>query len=229
MYTISANQHQWVENILLISSLICIAFAIFYFSIARNKQQNSLSLQFIGAALLLESGFFYAILHHWQISFVHHGMDYHAIGVPFNVSLFMIKWPILMSILSMSWLSCAHTSNKIKSLSVFLSFATLSPVWLNTNPTMTLLIGLILAITNFYFNWSFIIRYEEDHPLFMAWCWLSVSIISIPLFYLSLFTSGIHESLMPVFFTAISFLIIFPYTIFIFMSSQIDKSEILNE
>lgn len=226
MYTISANQHQWVENILLTSAIVCISLAAFYFSSAHNKNQRAVPLQLIGSSLLIEAGFFYAIHNHWQTSFVHHGIDYHAVGVPFNLSLFMIKWPIVFGLLTLSWLSLVEQRKYHKYIAAVISFFALTPIWLHASPSITLTMTFLLIALNYFYNWRYILPNEHNNLTFIAWCWLALSIIIVPLLYLVLYTFSIHESLIPLLYASISLLIIAPFIGLIFISSKATPSKL---
>ena len=220
MYIISSDYYHWIESVLFLSSLTFASLAIFFLisHLSDKKSNTSINLALIGTALIVESGFQYALYHNWLITFVYHSNEYHTLGTPFNYSICLLKWPIVFTLLLTSWLLSSTMSCRYRLFIFILGAFALAPLWLPLSLYITASLTAILLLALHILGWLYLKPNQSNVCGVGSWCWLTTSTLILPatLIYLELYP--VLELFLPLVYVMVSTAIIIPYIVLSYLS-----------
>ncbi len=229
MEYLTFTAHQWVENALFMSLIISFSLSALCFASASNITLFRFARQILGFILLINSAYYYHAHQQWLSSFVHHSSGYLHIGLPLNLSLYDMKWVVLLPLIGLTTLLCQQRMSCPSRVIATLLLGVAAPsIMLLPIPTIISL-ALSAGTLFIYIILIFYYKHELTNCLDIAYKWMMIlmplSLMCLPLAQFVSLNHDIPISFSPFVFAMVDNGILITFTVSILIITALSQKK----
>ena len=221
MEYLAISTHQWVENILFMSMALSASLAVFFFAAAHAHSQ-ALTRQILGLLLLINGAYYYHAYQQWLIAFVHHTSGHLHVGLSLNLSLYDLKWAILLPLLGLVIFKTSELSISFRSLLFYLICGIFAPLIstfdLPTYVSLLLTCTLLLIFSLGLLRASLKKRLHVSAIAISAWT--CFSLLLIPLVQAMVLSPHLPLEIPSILFASVDSIILLPLCLYVMYATE---------